>query len=215
MPALYYAQSNLLEITTHSSHIIVTIVVTHTTIITPKNIKLECSVPLSDRLTCCSHLSKVFANGWLSNTVESLRLWSRSGGLYSIDLEFTHQQKLLYASWASHASDAQDAQNVNRYSGRDVGRTSRPDAIPYLPLRPWRPDDVHHQAHASRCPQTLSSPASRRSPSSASLVMAESNSTLASGRLSGCLVFRMLHSDIWTPSVSIAMSGYRLPMPSK
>ena len=63
------------------------------------------------------------------------------------------------------------------------------DAIPYLPLRPRRPDNVHHQAHASRCPQTLSSPASRRSPSCASLVMGESNSTLASGRLSGCLVF--------------------------
>jgi len=68
--------------------------------------------------------------------------------------------------------------------------------FPIYPLRPQRPDDVHHQAHASRCPQTLSSPASRRSPSCASLVMAESNSTLASGRLSGCLVFRMLHSDI-------------------
>ena len=70
------------------------------------------------------------------------------------------------------------------------------DAIPYLPRRPRRPEDVHHQAHASRCPQNLSSPASRRSPSCASLVMAESNSTLVSGRISGCLVFRMLHSDI-------------------
>jgi len=29
--------------------------------------------------------------------------------------------------------------------------------------------DVHHQAHASRCPQTLSSPASRRPPSWASI----------------------------------------------
>jgi len=55
------------------------------------------------------------------------------------------------------------------------------DALPYLLLRPRRPDDVHHPANASRCPQTLSSPASRRSPSCASLVMAESKSTLASG----------------------------------
>ena len=43
-PALYYAQSNLLEITTRSSHIIVTIVVTRTTIITTKNMKPECFV---------------------------------------------------------------------------------------------------------------------------------------------------------------------------
>jgi len=53
-----------------------------------------------------------------------------------------------------------------------------------------------HQVHESRCPQIISSPASQRPPSGASLIMAESNSTLASGRLSKCLVFRMLHSDI-------------------
>jgi len=56
--------------------------------------------------------------------------------------------------------------------------------------------DVHHQAHESRCPKTESSPASRQSASCATLVMGESNCTLASGRLSGCLVFRRLHSDI-------------------
>jgi len=64
-----------------------------------------------------------------------------------------------------------------------------------FPIYPWVLD-VPHQAHACRSPQTLCSHTSRQPPSCASLIIEESNSTLVSGRLSGCLFLRMLHSYI-------------------